>query len=334
MLKYIKLFFLLPIDFLIFLYDLIFYKFFSKKNTERSYQFFLRLFLITGGITNDIIHSFLSKKKIFFYNNKQSSINNFENSEFFKNKGYFIKENFLGENELSNIKKFLSNQLGYYRSEKILDNDIKLEKLDVYNPAHVAFHYPSRTLLNCKEIQDLLINNEILLFAQNYLGSLPIIDLVECWWSFPGLIPDKEVAQMWHFDMDRAKWIKVFIFLEDCNLDNGPHSFLSETHKNNSLPLTIRKKGYARIEDNLVDKYFDMKKLKVFTAKKGTILFEDTRGLHKGERVKAGRRLILQFQFSSSLFGANTKKIKYPKTCSESFLKFAKNNKNIFSNFV
>ena len=227
----------------------------------------------------------------------------------------------------------MNSQLGYYRSENLVNIKPKLKNLNISKPEAVAFHYQVSTILSCKEIQNLLINKEILEFVQYYLGSLPIIDLVDCWWSFPTIKPDKEVAQMWHFDMDRPRWIKVFIFLDDCKINNGPHCFIEGSHKNNKLPYIIRKNGYKRLDDWIVMKYFK-NKIKIFTANKKTILFEDTRGLHKGQRVQSGKRLVLQFQYSSSLFGADTKKIKFPKNTSKLFQNFALNNKSMFSNFV
>ena len=336
--KYLIFLIFLPFEIIHLVLDLIKYKFFKINNSEKSFQTFLKLFLISGGFTNNLVHKFLSKKKKSFIcndkKNKENLINNEKNYVFFDSEGYFLKENFISDNDLDKIRQFLNHQLGYYRSENLAGSERKLTKLDSKNPAAVAFHYQSSNLLESIEIQNLLINYEILEFVQTYLGSLPIIDLVECWWSFPTSKPDKEVAQMWHFDMDRPKWVKVFFFLEDCNVNNGPHCFIKGSHKDNILPFNIRKKGYSRIEDRTIEKLFKRENEKIFTANKKTILFEDTRGLHKGQRVESGKRLMLQFQYSSSLFGANTKKISFPGNSSNKFLNFKNNNKEIFSNFV
>jgi hypothetical protein len=40
-------------------------------------------------------------------------------------------------------------------------------------------------------------------------------------------------------------------------------------------------------------------------------LAEDTRGLHKGKHVVRGDRLMLQLQFSNSLFGATYPKCRF-----------------------
>ena len=42
---------------------------------------------------------------------------------------------------------------------------------------------------------------------------------------------DSEAAQMFHFDLDRIKWLKFFIYLTDVKINSGPHVYVSGTHK-------------------------------------------------------------------------------------------------------
>ena len=56
-------------------------------------------------------------------------------------------------------------------------------------------------------------------------------------------------------------------------------------------------------------------------AQEGSILIEDTLGLHKGQKLDEGNRLVLQIQYSSNLFGSKEiKKIKFPNRLSKEFL--------------
>ena len=50
----------------------------------------------------------------------------------------------------------------------------------------------------------------------------------------------------------------------------------------------------------------------IFSAPRGTVIVEDTRGLHKGAVVRGKARLILQLQFSNWLFGAHYEKARMP----------------------
>ena len=133
--------------------------------------------------------------------------------------------------------------------------------------------------------------------------------------------------------MDRPKWIKVFIYLKDVDLDNGPHCFISKSHLDDGINYNIRKYGYSRIQDSLIQKYYSEEDIKYIVGKKGSLLFEDTRGLHKGLRVNKNSRLLLQFQYSSSLFGSKYKKISFPNNQTDLIKKMKKQNPLIFQAF-
>jgi len=75
------------------------------------------------------------------------------------------------------------------------------------------------------------------------------------------------------------------------------------------MPSNLLGKGYARLTDEEVRREFAGSDIIEFAAPRGTIIVEDTRGLHKGKHVEKGDRLMLQIQFSNSLFGGF-----YPKT--------------------
>jgi hypothetical protein len=160
---------------------------------------------------------------------------------------------------------------------------------------------------------EILFDSSIINFSQLYLNSYPVIDNVSAWWSFPSEQPDKNAAQWWHFDLDRPKWLKFFFFLTDCSIENGAHSFVRGSHKNNGIPWSLRKKGYERLNDNDVEKNFPKKDIIDIVATKGSLLIEDTRGLHKGRHLIKNNRFLIQVQYSSSLFGGVVKNFTTPK---------------------
>jgi hypothetical protein len=91
---------------------------------------------------------------------------------------------------------------------------------------------------------------------------------------------------------------------------NGPHTFVAGSHKTGGIPSDLLQKGYVRLMDEEVASAFEKNKIIEFSAPRGTIIAEDTRGLHKGKHVESGDRLMFQMQFSNSLFGGY-----YPKVC-------------------
>jgi ectoine hydroxylase-related dioxygenase (phytanoyl-CoA dioxygenase family) len=144
----------------------------------------------------------------------------------------------------------------------------------------------------------------ILAVAQDYLRSSPILDIVAMWWhtAFSDR-PDARAAQMFHFDMDRPRWLKFFVYLTDVTPESGPHCFIRGSHRTGAIPPDLLARGYARLDDDVVAAHFAPEDHIRFVGKKGTIIAEDTRGLHKGQHVERGDRLVFQLEFTNTLFG-------------------------------
>ena len=302
------------LDFCFFFKDLIFFKF-LKKNSQRSYKIMLRLFYLTGGLSNDVINFFTSKKP---FKKKISSgiFSNFTEDQILKYKkqlddnGYIILDNILSSEEVNALVDDFLKVQGFY----ISDSNIKSQKkkLNIQNPESVKFYYNSQDIINNLNVQRILFDSSLINFAQMYLNSYPVIDNISSWWSFPSVTADKNAAQWWHFDLERPKWLKFFFFLTDCSLENGAHCFIKATHKNNGITWKLRKKGYERLSDNEVEKIYNKKDIIDIVAKRGSLLIEDTRGLHKGRNLLKNNRFLIQIQYSSSSFGTTIKNFKMP----------------------
>jgi hypothetical protein len=59
----------------------------------------------------------------------------------------------------------------------------------------------------------------------------------------------------------------------------------------------------VRIDDKEVLDFYSRNDIIEFCGPIGTIIAEDTRGLHKGKHVQIGDRLVFQMEFSDSMFG-------------------------------
>jgi hypothetical protein len=319
-----------------FLFEIILFKF-RKKNNEFSYQYMIKLYILTGGWSNTLISKFLCYKKKMIH--IQNDISDYTylgknisdiNTEI-KTKGYCVLPELFSEEIINTLYNKVISCSGKYKSDTYSSKEY--ETLELENSKGTKFEYNKNELIEFEEVQKIFFDTKLLKIIENYLEGLPIVDILASWWNFPSNKADHAAAQLWHFDMDRPKWLKVFIYLTDCNQNNGPHCFINGTNNNGSIPFKIRSYGYARLEDEIIDKYYKKEEIRTFTAKKGTVLIEDTRGLHKGLKVEKGNRLLLQCQYSSSLFGASIDKINFPKNITNCLNEIKKNNKIILENF-
>jgi hypothetical protein len=82
-----------------------------------------------------------------------------------------------------------------------------------------------------------------------------------------------------------------------------------------------------------VEANFSADKFIEFTAPRGTVIAEDTRGLHKGRHVEKSDRLMLQLQFSNSLFGGYYPPAQITEVKNPSLQEMIKNHPRIYSNY-
>ncbi len=174
-------------------------------------------------------------------------------------------------------------------------------------PRAVRYEFEMEDVLRNPDVQRLLGDLSLAAVAQEYLGSRPIVDILGLWWHTRfSDVPDAEAAQFFHFDMDRFKWLKFFIYLTDVETDSGPHSFVAGSASHRSISSRLLNKGYARLTDEEVKAEFAQQDIIEFVGRRGTI----SRGRHSRSAQRASTSLTAiawccRFQFSNSLFGTN-----------------------------
>jgi len=89
-------------------------------------------------------------------------------------------------------------------------------------------------------------------------------------------------TQMFHRDHNGILFLKIFTYLTDVRIENGPYSYIENSHKTQNLQLN-KKDIRNNIRYDNSDVYSKLKKSeKVFIGKSGSIVFSDTTGLHRG----------------------------------------------------
>ena len=204
---------------------------------------------------------------------------------------------------------------------------------DPQNPVSEIYRFDANDLVNNPDIQQLIMDPVLINMARNYLGCEPIFDFPAMWWSTTFLKEaSSEAAQLYHFDLDRIKWLKIFIYLNDVTPDNGPHRLIKGSHLPGAKPQALLDRGYARIPDKDLVSHYKAEDFVVILGQAGAMFAEDTKCWHKGTPLKAGHRLVLEFEYTSSMFGAN-----YPKfeveNASKEFKQFCVDNKTYAANF-
>ena len=143
----------------------------------------------------------------------------------------------------------------------------------------------------------------LIALAEQALGCMPILDFVHGLASRPGedsVDARDRAAQHFHSDHDRLRFVKVFVYLDDVGMHNGPHVFCEGTHRQRAPELWSNN----RLPDALVDAHVPESDRRVVTGSAGTVFIADTHGLHKGMALQSGQRRVFQTEYCSSLFGS------------------------------
>ena len=129
----------------------------------------------------------------------------------------------------------------------------------------------------------------------SYLGNKSTLQSANLWITRPSERnkASSEAAQMFHYDLDTFKWLKVFIYLSDVDKNSGAHCALPGTHIPGTKHPNLTAKLYSRIKDDELDYYHNEKPV-IFSGKAGTIIIGDTKSYHKGLPTNKGERMLIQ----------------------------------------
>jgi hypothetical protein len=277
----------------------------ASSNDERLIHHLIKDFCVSNGKNLDDLHSKVKTMRLpskiegksNIYGSDYSNVSNHLQSFGFFDFGKIVPNHLVN----SLFKSFTGTK--YLKGENrgdCLDNFI-----DIENPNCDRYDLDEKKIAQLSGVQELLFDPFFLEIASRYLECSPVLSNISAWWSFPFASGDPfEAAQLFHFDLDRIKWLKFFIYLTDVDPLSGPHCFIPKTHLSGSHPSEFRKRGYTRIPDEEMDAFFPKKSWIEFTGEAGTVIAVDTRGYHKGKIPVNNHRLILQFEFSNCLFGS------------------------------
>jgi hypothetical protein len=287
---------------------------FTGKTPAASYQSMVSLFCLTQGRSSDLLSKAISffstfdnirltvdPQPKFFMSEQTDMIVNKLNRD-----GYYIFNQKLSSEICDKLLLFATTQKSQPRSSdecEVQRNPVLYDRLA---PSAVRYDFDPSDLLNNEDVQSIIADISLFAIAQKYLAATPYLDVLSMWWHTDySDHPDRGAGQFFHFDLDRPKWLKVFIYLTDVTENTGPHEFVKGSHATGAINSAILNKGYVRITDEEVLKYFPEESIVKMIGARGTVIIEDTRGLHKGAHVIKGDRLIFQFQLSNSLFGGD-----------------------------
>jgi len=157
--------------------------------------------------------------------------------------------------------------------------------LDDFNPSTLTVPMLQHSDL----FRKIYLDESILILIAHYMNMVPQLGEAYVRRNFPA--PYRTMNHYWHRDLNHhSHLLKVFIFLTDCNDDNGPHEYIKGSCTNADQLMTLNGQRYYNDED--VDKAYPLGNSNriVSHVSAGTVIIEDTRGLHRANIPKNSYR--------------------------------------------
>lgn len=146
------------------------------------------------------------------------------------------------------------------------------------------------------------LDDALLDIANAYFRMIVKLRYYNVWYTFATDTEPRE-SQLWHFDREDKYILKAFVYLRDVEEGGGPFTYVPGTHPKGSrrdkLPEYFLEKNVRRSTDEQMAVAVPKSHWVRGTGKKGTIIFADTRGMHKGGEARTSDRLMYTCMYTS-----------------------------------
>jgi len=281
----------------------------TGQTPDAAYQNLINLHCMTGGRSNDALHETVRKEFPAYPLGPVSGVlgeispaDAAHAAAQVAETGYYVFPQRLPDAVCDRLTEFAS-----VTPAKLFPHHPGTPEESVYNPDRPQsenYRFAEAQSLTSPDIQALAADLSLLSVAQAYLQCQPILDGVAFWWSTTySKEASDDAAQIYHFDMDRIKWLKFFFYLTDVTTGTGPHCYVAGSNKTGGAAAELLSRGYVRIPDEDMQKHYSKEAFVEITGPRGSIIAVDTRGFHKGKPLTTGERLLLQLEYADSMFG-------------------------------
>lgn len=204
--------------------------------------------------------------------------------------------------EISKDKEFL-NTVSLLKKKY---DEIRSKNKDLYsnhkNKKNYLLEYNFEFNQKVKIITDPFVD-----VATKYLGTLPILESFQMWYS-PNDNDELIGSQLLHRDPEDFRQLKIFIPIEDIQIENGPLNVIDKNESKILYDKLIEKKIIEKRNQKIDDKYarnLNLTKNKILLKNNQCALVDTCACYHFGSRKSSKPRKILFLHLTSG-FSAKT----------------------------
>jgi Phytanoyl-CoA dioxygenase (PhyH) len=144
------------------------------------------------------------------------------------------------------------------------------------------------------------LNKRLLDLANTYLGMWTKLEYVDVWYTPPADESERKSSQRWHRDFNDRHLLKAFLYLVDVDEETGPFEYVPRSAPGGELDhlWPWRPLGDNYPPDDELTERIEGKSVS-FVAPKGTLIFCNTSGFHRGGFASGKPRTLATVTYSS-----------------------------------
>ena len=142
----------------------------------------------------------------------------------------------LSKKQVGEILSHLNKQQ-VYNAHVYAQSDKMGRSLD--DPVGTFASYRMADIIPAPHIIELANHPELITLAEQFLGCVPTIYSINCWWSFPAKQVQMRNTQSFHHDIDDFRFLSLFIYLTDVDEECGPHQYVPGSHTVSGLKTLL-----------------------------------------------------------------------------------------------
>ena len=144
------------------------------------------------------------------------------------------------------------------------------------------------------------VHPRLLDLANAYLQMWSKLEYVDVWYTPPAGSDERRASQRWHRDFNDRHLLKAFIYLVDVDADTGPFEYVPRSAPGGELERLWpwRPLGENYPPEDEFAQHVNGHSV-TFTAPRGTIIFCNTSGFHRGGFAKEKPRVLATLTWDS-----------------------------------
>src|SRR5436190_10852590 len=145
------------------------------------------------------------------------------------------------------------------------------------------------------------LQKPVLQIANCYFGMYTRLRYYNIWHTF-ATHTQARASQLWHYDREDFYILKMFLYLSDVDESAGPFTYAAGSHLKGRLrrePTYFLEGDVKRSDDSQMAAVVPRERWIKGVGSKGTIIFADTRGYHKGGLARERDRIMYTCMFTS-----------------------------------